>query len=54
MISVKGNEYVAIIKQISPDDMHALHRAVLRPEAMVVSIAGQFDETAILALLDKY
>ena len=49
-----ADEMIAIIKKITPSDMHALHAAVLKPEAMVVSVSGQFDEKAILALLNKY
>ena len=49
-----ADEMIAIVKKITSQDMKNLHAAVMRPEAMVVSIAGQFDEKAILDLLNKH
>jgi zinc protease len=49
-----ADEMISILKKVTSRELHAIHSAVLRPESMVVSIAGQFDEQAILALLTKY
>lgn len=49
-----ADDMIATIKKVTAKDMHAVHATVLKPEGLVVTIAGQFDEQAILALLHKY
>ncbi len=45
---------IAIVKKITIEDIKALYSMTIRTEAVVASFAGQFDESGLKALIQKY
>ena len=49
-----ADDIIATVKKLTVADVKALHASLIRPEAVVVSFAGQFDEAEVTGLLNKY
>lgn len=49
-----ADDMIAAVKKLTVADIRALHATLIRPEAIIASFAGQFDQQGVIALLDKY